>query len=245
MHTLFFSTLNVTLSLMHRYQILARYKIQPNKYPTDQLMRRGLVDVLIKHTIAPFLLYFLWPVAQHCGIHASPELPSITEVLGHLLFHILVQDTIFYWSHRLLHVPFFYKRIHKQHHQFYTPVGISSEYAHPVEDFASQGAVIAGPLILGSHMVTVYLWLLLRIWETVDAHSGYSFPFPLSPFSLFGVADQHDYHHSQNKGCYGSFFGLWDWICGTDADYKRWKASKAQRVVTFSDTANEVKSRRQ
>jgi sterol desaturase/sphingolipid hydroxylase (fatty acid hydroxylase superfamily) len=49
------------------------------------------------------------------------------------------------------------------------------------------------------------------IVPAVDAHSGYALPFPLSPFSLFGVADQHDYHHSQNKGCYGSFFGLWDW----------------------------------
>ncbi len=114
-------------------------------------------------------------------------------------------------------------------------MGIASEYAHPAEDFLTQVAFIAGPLIMGSHIFTLYLWLLLRLWETgttaihlttpwhtphmspsflaseVDAHSGYALPFPLSPFSLFGVADQHDYHHSQNKGCYGSFFGLWDW----------------------------------
>jgi len=235
LHTLAFVAANVGLHLMHRHQVLARYKIQPLKYPTDQLMRKGLVDVSIKHLVAPFVLYLMWPLAAACGVHATPELPSLSEVLLHLLVHILVQDTIFYWSHRLLHQPFFYKRIHKQHHQFYTPVGISSEYAHPVEDFLNQAAFIAGPFIMGSHIFTLYMWLLLRLWETVDAHSGYALPFPLSPFSLFGVAEQHDYHHSQNKGCFGSFFGLWDWICGTDADYKKWKAAKiAKRTPAAS-----------
>jgi hypothetical protein len=43
LHTLAFVAANVGLHLMHRHQILARYKIQPLKYPTDQLMRKGLV----------------------------------------------------------------------------------------------------------------------------------------------------------------------------------------------------------
>jgi 4-alpha-methyl-delta7-sterol-4alpha-methyl oxidase len=51
-------------------------------------------------------------------------------------------------------------------HQFYTPVGISAEYAHPVEDFLNQAAFIAGPFIMGSHIFTLYMWLLLRLWET-------------------------------------------------------------------------------
>lgn len=34
----------------------------------------------IKHALAPFVLYLLWPLAERCGVHATPELPSITEV---------------------------------------------------------------------------------------------------------------------------------------------------------------------
>jgi len=51
-------------------------------------------------------------------------------------------------------------------HQFYTPVALSAEYAHPVEDFFNHTAFIAGPLIMGSHVATIYLWFFVRIWET-------------------------------------------------------------------------------
>jgi hypothetical protein len=43
LHTVTFVAFNVGLYFMHRYQILARYKIQPLKYPTDELIRKGLV----------------------------------------------------------------------------------------------------------------------------------------------------------------------------------------------------------
>lgn len=34
---------------------------------------------------------------------------------------------------RLFHHPFFYKRIHKIHHEWTAPIGVVSLYAHPVE----------------------------------------------------------------------------------------------------------------
>ncbi len=34
----------------------------------------------IKHALAPFVLYLMWPLAERCGVHATPDLPSITEV---------------------------------------------------------------------------------------------------------------------------------------------------------------------
>merc|ERR1712000_103052 len=59
LHTVTFVAFNVGLYFMHRYQILARYKIQPLKYPTDELIRKGLKDVSIKHALAPFVLYLV------------------------------------------------------------------------------------------------------------------------------------------------------------------------------------------
>ena len=82
----------------------------------------------------------------------------------------------------------------------------------------------------GIHMVTLFAYNCLRWLETVDAHSGYNFPF--SPFSfipLFGGALQHDFHHSgeglvfeklsdgttyANFGNYGATV-IWDYVFGT------------------------------
>lgn len=82
-----------------------------------------------------------------------------------------------------------------------------------------------GLWICKSHAVTVCLWLFIRISETVDAHSGYIFPW--SPFRVpfLHGARGHDWHHSHNRGIYG-VSKFWDWLLGTDKDFKKDMAEK-------------------
>lgn len=138
-------------------------------------------------------------------------------------------DAMFYWSHRLMHHKRLYKHCHKIHHQFHTPIGISSSYEHGIE-----GAVqmlnwylpigFAGYLNRGNgglHISTLFYYHCFRWIETVDAHCGYEFPF--SPFHIlpfFGGARMHDYHHRAFDGAYGASF-FWDRLCGTDSDFFR------------------------
>ena len=46
------------------------------------------------------------------------------------------------------------------------------------------------------------VWFAVRMWETIDSHSGYILP--LSPWNALlaiqGGAARHDYHHSHNIG---------------------------------------------
>jgi len=42
------------------------------------------------------------------------------------------------------------------------PVAITARYAHPLEDVLSNiGPVFAGPLVMGSHFASVWLWLVI------------------------------------------------------------------------------------
>lgn len=72
-----------------------------------------------------------------------------------------VDDTVFYWSHRFLHTPNMYPKIHKIHHEFNHSISLCSIYAHPLE--YSLGNVIPamlGHVLLGNriHYATFMLW---------------------------------------------------------------------------------------
>jgi sterol desaturase/sphingolipid hydroxylase (fatty acid hydroxylase superfamily) len=81
---------------------------------------------------------------------------------------------------------------------------------------------MAGPILLGPHAVVMWCYIILRVWETVESHSGYEFPW--SVWSLFewqGGADFHDYHHSHNSGNFGGASSkFWDVLMGTDISYE-------------------------
>ena len=140
---------------------------------------------------------------------------------------MVIEDALFYWGHRLLHHPKIYGKIHKRHHQFYTPVGVAAEYAHPIEYFVANSLPFsAGPMFIGFflapfHVYTFWLWFVLRIGgthcipafhmsspvrltiilpaaETIDGHCGYAFPW--TPYRLLpfsGSVGHHDFHHSK------------------------------------------------
>ncbi|XP_062508812.1 uncharacterized protein LOC134185047 isoform X2 [Corticium candelabrum] len=195
------------------------------KYPDGKLLRRCLKQLAFNHfVLEPLGLPFLYYIAKASGVQMTFPLPSWSEVAGHIVICVIVEDALFYWTHRLLHVPFLYRRIHKQHHQFYTPIGMAAEYAHPLEYLLSNSLpFFTGPFLTGCHLLTMWIWLFIRIVESLDGHSGYDFwwvPFRYFPFRP-GPA-LHDFHHSHNVGNYGSFFQFWDWLCGTDKVYKRY-----------------------
>ncbi len=79
-HTIVFVVANAALFACHRYDLFHRYKIQQHKYPSDELIKRCLKDVAIKHLVGPILLLLLWPLAEWTGVHATPDLPSYAEV---------------------------------------------------------------------------------------------------------------------------------------------------------------------
>mmetsp|Transcript_55562 Transcript_55562/g.109691 ORF Transcript_55562/g.109691 Transcript_55562/m.109691 type:complete len:263 (+) Transcript_55562:60-848(+) len=239
-HTLTYSIPCALLFLFHNMKWFESYKIQGNgAYPDSKLIKQCIKDNIVGHLIVfPLVVYFGYPVLCYFGMSVSAPIPSIQIILRDLLVAVAINDTMFYWVHRALHHSSVYKYIHKQHHEFKTPIGIACKFAHPIEDiFANSIPTILGPLLMGSHAKVFWFWLFIRLLETIDAHSGYSFP--LSPFHMFGFqggADRHDFHHSHNVGCYGSFTIFWDWICGTDKAFLDWKAKKSKKSSSSGKT---------
>lgn len=138
------------------------------------------------------------------------EIPPISTMIIDLFGCMVVREISFYYSHRLLHYGKNYEKYHKRHHEYTAPVAVSAQYADAVEHmFSNLLPVLLGPVVMGAHYVTVFVWLIHVHLRTLNDHSGYYFPWYYNP-------TRHDYHHESFNTYYGvEFFGLMDWLHGT------------------------------
>eukprot|EP01089_Gocevia_fonbrunei_P002773 TRINITY_DN1266_c0_g1_i5.p1 TRINITY_DN1266_c0_g1~~TRINITY_DN1266_c0_g1_i5.p1 ORF type:complete len:211 (-),score=7.74 TRINITY_DN1266_c0_g1_i5:136-768(-) len=199
--------------------LFPQYKIQKSKIPLDSDYWVCIRKLLFNYCIIIFPISFLnYPALTFLGVQTSLEsLPSLSLALFHLLLFMFIEDFLHYWLHRLLHVPYLYKYIHKMHHHHKYPFGISAAYAHPVEVLLLAIPTYFGPVVFAPHLSTVYLWILFREIDSVDTHCGYEFPWhPSNLIPVFwGASKAHDYHHEAFTCNFASRFTYLDKIFGT------------------------------
>mmetsp|Transcript_18838 Transcript_18838/g.18815 ORF Transcript_18838/g.18815 Transcript_18838/m.18815 type:complete len:318 (+) Transcript_18838:31-984(+) len=237
-HELTYILANLVMYLIYHAELpfFERYKISNDPWPWKK--NPELWKVQLKKTIKNLLFnnLIVVPLVASPSYFIEPSIvtsieafPTWKQLIPQTIFFMLVEDTTFYWLHRLLHTPRFYGAIHKKHHEYINTIGIASEYAHPLEfAFGNLLPAAIGPLLLGNcHIYTIYMWNVIRLLETTDGHSGYDFSwsaFRLLPLS--GSANYHNFHHSHNVGNYSSFFTYWDTICKTNTHYWRYLSAK-------------------
>lgn len=185
-----------------------RHKFQPeNKQPSSQQIRHSIY-IAARNNALVLIPLTVAILAGHQPSILSPTLPSLTTALAQIVTCIFIREAMFYYTHRLLHQPMFYTRIHKFHHQFTAPVGWAAQYAHPVEHIiANILPVVLPPKLVGAHQLVSWAyagWVMLE--STVD-HAGYDVPW-------WGAARRHDGHHERFVGDYGTV-GVLDWLHGT------------------------------
>jgi len=211
---------------------LRQYKIQSDKDNTFNLQWHCFLRLLAVHTVSQLpVIIGSHHLLELLEISTMPPFPNVwTTILPSVVFCYFVEDFYFYWIHRLLHWGPFYKYIHKVHHEHAAPFGIAGEYAHPIETVFLGIGTILGPLILRAHLLTLWVWLFFRVWQVIDCHSGYNFPWSVNRFVPFwGGAEFHDFHHMAFVGNFASTFKIWDKIFGTDDKYYQWKAKEAEK----------------
>ena len=122
------------------------------------------------------------PFAEYFGMEITTvPFPPLSKMAFQVGLFFLFEDFYHYWAHRLLHHGAWYKHIHKVHHEFAAPFGIAAEYAHPLETLILGMGTIGGPILwvcltADLHIITVLAWITFRLIQTIDAHSGYDFP---------------------------------------------------------------------
>ncbi|XP_061188760.1 fatty acid hydroxylase domain-containing protein 2-like [Saccostrea echinata] len=204
------------VDLYHKPHWIFRYKIQKDNTKVDPAKLKKLWhNILLNSTVILLpssVLFYLALKWRGCDLSFS--LPGWKEFMFHIMSCILIEEIVFYYSHRMLHTPFFYKYIHKKHHEWTAPISFTAVYAHPFEMLVSNlMSLVLGPLICGSNFITTLLWLALSYAVTLIHHSGYHVPFLPSP-------EFHDFHHLKFIGNYG-VIGVLDRLHDTDKLFRK------------------------
>src|SRR5580704_3148203 len=109
---------------------LYKYKIQPaRKVELAEVwtcIRMVLINQYLVATPLDISLALLsQKLARPPLLSVSATLPSVLEIARDFTISIIVREILFYYIHRLGHIPQFYKRVHKVHHKFTAPIAPS------------------------------------------------------------------------------------------------------------------------
>lgn len=146
--------------------------------------------------------------------------------LGVSFFLVLfIDDMFFYWSHRAMHLPRFYKFFHKVHHESTDPSPLTAFAFHPSEAIIENMMHFVLPFLLPLHFGTIIAWQIFSMLNNVLGHLGYEiYPkiwvkLPILQFKT--ASTHHNMHHQLFNGNYALYFTWWDKWMGTEfKDYE-------------------------
>jgi Delta7-sterol 5-desaturase len=134
---------------------------------------------------------------------------------------IVLQDTYFYFLHRLFHHPQLFRWWHQGHHKSHQPTPWTSFAFDPPEAIAQAALLVGLIFIIPLHFITVIAVLsTMTVWAVVN-HLGLdrlplNFPHHWCGRWFTGAA-HHAIHHHQYNLHYGLYFTFWDRLLGTQS----------------------------
>eukprot|EP00922_Rhytidocystis_sp_ex-Travisia-forbesii_P012941 GHVS01019428.1.p1 GENE.GHVS01019428.1~~GHVS01019428.1.p1 ORF type:complete len:402 (+),score=95.99 GHVS01019428.1:266-1471(+) len=227
MHQLWYWALSLPDFVYQFIPFLRNSKIQKERNCSKELQWDCFKNVMFNQWLVetPIIIgNYFFCVAMHYGWD-SQSLPRWYQLAASMVGCMATEDCYHYFVHRLMHIyPFLYSGVHKQHHRFVTPMGMQAEYAHPLEIIVLGVGFTLGCTIFCTNFFSTWLWMCVRLMETIEAHSGYDvhlYGNCLHWLPFFGGPRFHDFHHSNFVGNYASTFTYWDALFDTDMQYRK------------------------
>jgi sterol desaturase/sphingolipid hydroxylase (fatty acid hydroxylase superfamily) len=147
--------------------------------------------------------------------------------IGASYFLVLVlQDSFFYVTHRLLHRPSLYCWAHQGHHRSRRPSPWTSFAFEPMESLSHAIFLVGVVWLIPLHLGTILAVLAtMTIWAVVNhlglEHLPVRFPHHWLGRWIIGPA-HHSVHHDHQNKHFGLYFTFWDRVLGSeDSSYDR------------------------
>ena len=140
------------------------------------------------------------------------------------LMVLILQDALFYATHRLFHHPALYTTFHRGHHLSRRPTPWTSFAFDPPEALVQALFLVGIVMLIPLHVITLLAVLsTMTVWAIVN-HLDLDLLPRRFPHHLLGRwvigPSHHSLHHSRPSVHFGLYFTFWDRVFGTqDARY--------------------------
>ncbi|HEX4130901.1 MAG TPA: sterol desaturase family protein [Pirellulales bacterium] len=133
---------------------------------------------------------------------------------------VLVHDTYFYWTHRLMHHRRLYRLFHRTHHLSINPTPWAAYAFSPLEALVQAGI---GPLVVFTIPMHSSVFMGFMVWQiafNVFGHCGYEL-WPKGFLRtwlgwILNTPTHHALHHEKFRENYGLYFNVWDRLMATN-----------------------------
>lgn len=170
----------------------------------------ALFAVLINDLSKRGYTFIYWDIGDYGWMYFFISIPLM----------LIVHDTYFYWTHRLMHHKKLFNLFHKVHHLSNNPSPWAAFSFHPLEAVIEAGILLVIVFIMPVHPTAIFIFLLIMTIMNVLGHLGYEiYPkglikHPLAKWN--NTSTHHNMHHRLVKCNYGLYFNFWDRIMGTN-----------------------------
>jgi Delta7-sterol 5-desaturase len=150
----------------------------------------------------------------------APTITFATNPIWFVLMLILLpiwSAFHFYWVHRLLHVPFIYKRVHSLHHRNVNIGPWSGFSMHPIEHFLYL-TTLCLHWVVASHPIHLFFHVIYQGPGAAMTHTGYEDLLIKDKRRLALGTFYHQLHHRYYECNYGNQEMPWDRWFGTFHD---------------------------
>lgn len=198
------------------------YKKIQQRFPKNKDYAREIMYSIF--TMAVFSLVssvlFTHPkIRPHTTLYANISDYSLVYYFLVFPLMLIIHDTYFYFTHRLMHHKKIFNYVHLVHHQSTNPSPWAAYSFHPLEAFIEIGVLFVFVFTIPMHKTHLLIFFLFMIVYNVYGHLGYElYPKGFSKSKVgkwINTSINHNQHHQYFKGNYGLYFLFWDRMLGT------------------------------
>lgn len=203
-------------------QKLSNLRIQIKRISTIKYIKHDFLYSLQSIAISSILITFLFAAysKDKTQIYSSSSSYPYLYTIISVFIVLFIDDTFFYWSHRLMHHPKLFNYTHKAHHYSIDPSPFTSLAFQPIETLLENFVGIILPFILPIHWNVILIWQFISFTNNFIAHLGYevytAFWIKLPFLKLKTTSTHHNMHHRYFNGNYAFYFTWWDRLMGTE-----------------------------